>query len=67
MTSVTIGPTFHSTRFSILFYAQVDRNLWRFFVRDSDNSGASVGPHYRTKAELLGDLTRYATEYGLEA
>jgi hypothetical protein len=49
------------TRFSELSYCQHGRELWRFV---DNQSGATVGPHYRTKAELLSDLERYATLFG---
>ncbi len=52
------------TRFKELGYAKHAPNLWR--ILDSD-TGAAIGPHYRTKAELLADLERYAREYGLLA
>lgn len=55
--------TLHRTRFDGLFYAHVGRNLWRFFVVENDTEHA-VGPHYATRTELLGDLTRYAAFYG---
>ena len=51
----------HRTRFDILGYQQIDHDCWR--VMDlSDGRPSVVGPQYRTKAELLGDLTRYARE-----
>jgi hypothetical protein len=52
------------TRFPGLGYRKDSPNLWR--VVDT-SSGRSVGPQYRTKAELLADLARYAREnWGLE-
>lgn len=51
------------TRFPELGYAKMDENLWRIVDRDGD---APVGPHYRSKMELLCDLQRYAAEYGCE-
>ena len=36
---------------------------WRFVILEGDEQ-ATVGPYYRTRAELLADLTNYATEYG---
>jgi hypothetical protein len=57
-----------ATRFPTLFYANLGRSFWSFFVKDEgDTHYARVGPNYATKAELLGDLTRYARDYGLEA
>jgi hypothetical protein len=53
----TFGPI-QETRFSGLTYQrQID--CWRFMV-----DGQNVGPQYRTKAELLADLNRYAELYG---
>jgi hypothetical protein len=48
----------HKTRFAGMGYAKVG-NVWRFVV-DGD---AVVGPQYASKAELLADLPRYASEY----
>lgn len=48
------------TRFPELSYAKTG-NVWRFV----DNStGRVVGPSYRTKAELLADVERYAKLFG---
>jgi ribosome-interacting GTPase 1 len=59
--------TYNTTRFPTLFYANPGRKFWSFFVKnEGDTHYAQVGPQYSTKAELLGDLTRYAIEYGLE-
>lgn len=56
--------TFHHTRFAELKYAQISRQEWSFFATDTESR---VGPIYRTKAELLADLTRYAKEsWGVE-
>ncbi|UGY15181.1 hypothetical protein HAP48_0042765 [Bradyrhizobium septentrionale] len=49
------------TRFPELAYAQHAKDLWRIIATDTDQA---VGPHYRTKAELLADLDRYAKEFG---
>lgn len=49
------------TRFLELAYANHGRGLWRIIATDT---GQAIGPHYATKAELLADLNRYATEYG---
>ena len=48
------------TRFKELGYAKVGRE-WRIVDTETEST---VGPRYPTKAELLGDLHRYATEYG---
>lgn len=55
--------TIRPTRFATLGYRQDDTSLWRVYNMDGDTPHA-VGPHYRTKAELLADLERYANEYG---
>lgn len=52
-----------STRYAELCYEQQAKNLWRIVASED---GSSIGPHYRTKAELLGDLDRYAAEYGCD-
>jgi hypothetical protein len=52
----------HPTRFEELGYAKLAPGLWR--VVDTSAGDAVVGPHYRTRVELLTDLERYATEYG---
>lgn len=50
---------------SSLWFKQTGRGLWRFYVyTDERDCFSVVGPHYRTKAELLADLERYATDYG---
>ena len=52
------------TRYDALGYRCDGRGLWRIYdIMDTDSAGA-VGPFYRTKAELLADLDRYATEFG---
>ena len=53
----------HRTRFKGLGYIHQDKNLWRVVdLHDGINTNHVVGPHYRSKTELLGDLERYATE-----
>jgi hypothetical protein len=54
------------TRFHGIGYRQDGPTLWRFYDTDGDRP-AAVGPHYRTKAELLADCDRYCTEYGADA
>ena len=54
--------TTHKTRYDALGYEKHAHNLWRIVNIDGDGTTHAVGPHYRTKAELLGDLTRYASE-----
>ena len=50
------------TRFPELGYRNDGPGLWRFVDTET---GATIGPFYRTKAELLGDLHRFAADYGL--
>jgi len=53
-----------ATRFEELGYRQDGPNLWRIYdIMDPDSPGA-VGPHYKTKAELLADLEDYAAGFG---
>lgn len=52
------------TRFAELGYRKDARRVWRFVDRSTE---ASVGPHYPSRAELLADLDRYATEFGCAA
>lgn len=47
-----------------LGYRQDLPTLWRIYVRDAECQWAAVGPHYRTKSELLADLDRYARSWG---
>jgi hypothetical protein len=61
MPSIEINPIKpRATRFPELFYAPICPNLWRIL----DVDGAAIGPQYRSKAELLADLNRYAADYG---
>lgn len=53
-------PTRYDTKGAELFYEKVDRNLWRIFAKDDDGTFHAYGPQYKTKAELLADLHRYA-------
>lgn len=56
---------FHKTRFPELLFANLgEQHGWSFFASDTQSR---VGPIYRSKAELLADLTRYAREsWGLD-
>jgi hypothetical protein len=54
------------TRYPELGYRKDGRELWRIYATDG-HYYAAVGPHYRTRAELLGDLHRFATDYGCAA
>ena len=59
------------TRFDWLYYANIDKGCWQYVVidpQDPQKLQYQTGPHYASKAELLGDLTRFATtHYGYEA
>lgn len=52
--------TLRPTRYAELWYRQDGPGLWRFYSEDR----RAVGPQYKTKAELLADLERYAEVYG---
>jgi len=61
-----MNATIRPTRYPGLGYRQDDRQLWRFYATDDDpQRPAAVGPHYRTRRELLADCNRYARAYGL--
>jgi hypothetical protein len=63
LTMFKITPLY-STRYPELGYQQHGRGLWR--IIDCDGN-AAVGPQYHSKAELLADLSRYASEvFGLK-
>ena len=51
----------NTTRFPELSYERQSHGLWR--IVDSAD-GSAIGPQYRTKAELLADLPRFADNYG---
>jgi hypothetical protein len=56
----------YKTRYPELEYAKLDTGLWMLFAVDElDGTRSNVGRHYHSKIELLADLNRYATEYGL--
>jgi len=66
MPTTYCGLQLRPTRYAGLCYVQQDRTTWRFVsVHDCDSvaTPAVVGPQYRTKAELLADMDRYAREY----
>lgn len=48
------------TRYAELGFQHYGK-LWRIIDRQT---GSAVGPHYKTKSELLADLDRYAAVYG---
>ena len=51
----------HTTRYPELNYQLQGAGNWR--ILDS-STGAAVGPSYRTRAELLADLARFAEVFG---
>ncbi len=53
--------TVRPTRFIGLGYTKTF-DVWRFIDTET---GAAIGPIYRTKAELMGDLTVFAGARGL--
>jgi hypothetical protein len=48
-----------STRYPELQYEQHTRNLWRIIDAET---GAAIGPQYRTRVELLADLPAFYAE-----
>lgn len=52
----------YRTRYDILGFARIDRTTWMFISLEEPEDPRQVGPQYASKAELLADLTRYATE-----
>ncbi len=61
----------HPTRFPELSYVNDAPGLWRIVdaLGGLNASGflSRIGPHYRTKGELLADLARCASVYGCAA
>lgn len=53
------------TRYNGLGYIRVDSSTWQFVDTLEDND-AQIGAHYRSKAELLADVERFAQERGFE-
>jgi len=49
------------TRYAELAYEQHARDLWRII---DTSTGAAVGPQYKSRAELLADLRRFAGVFG---
>jgi hypothetical protein len=57
----------HSTQYAGLGYANTNPAgvaLWRVIDQHDKGREASVGPLYKSKAELLADLPRYAATWG---
>ena len=52
------------TRFKELGYQHIAAKLWR--ILDITDKPAAVGPHYTTRTELMGDLERFAREFGCD-
>ena len=57
-------PAVRPTRYVELGYRCDGPGLWRIYDVMDATSPAAVGPQYRTKAELLADLERYARDFG---
>jgi len=57
--SMTIRPT----RFDGLGYRQDGASLWRFY---DTATGCAIGAQYKTKAELLAELSTFAKERGFD-
>lgn len=55
-------PEIRPTRYQDLGYRQDGPQLWRIY--HTEEPVAAVGPFYASKAELMGDLDRYAREFG---
>lgn len=60
-------PDVRRTRFPELGYRCDGPGLWRIYDISDHDRAAAVGPQYRTRGELLADLDRYATEFGVNA
>jgi hypothetical protein len=59
--------TVHPTRFTGLGYVNHAKGLWRFVDLDHPNPYyCPIGPFYRTKADLLGDMTNFALSRGFD-
>lgn len=54
-------PEARPTRFRELGYRQDAPSCWRIVMYET---GAAVGPQYKTRAELLADLDRFASLFG---
>ncbi len=52
----------NKTRYPELGYEQIDKTTWRFVDL---STGKAIGPYYRNKTELLADLERFATQFGV--
>jgi hypothetical protein len=52
------------TRYAELGYRCDGPKLWRIYDQET---GCAVGPQYRSKAELFGDLDRFAGVFGAMA
>jgi len=52
------------TRYTELMYEQQATNLWRIIDVDGVDGQAAIGPRYKSRAELLADLDRFAREFG---
>jgi hypothetical protein len=52
-----------STKYRELGYTRLDSKTWQFVSLEDRRQ---VGRHYPTRASLLADLERYASEYGCD-
>ena len=63
-------PAYSPTRFQHIGLSRLERACWRWVALHWDGGGttpdspSAIGPQYRTKAEALADLERYARESG---
>ena len=57
----------YRTRFKELGFAKIGKD-WRMLDLGEDGTAepSPIGPYYQTRAELLGDLTLFASEFGAE-
>lgn len=56
-------PPVYRTRFKELGFTNVAAGLWRFVDLSTD---CHVGAHYRSKAELMANMERYAEVFGCD-
>jgi len=53
------------TRHTQIRLIRMEAGVWRFIAKDSGGDVNVSGPRYRTKAEALSDLTRFASWFGV--
>lgn len=65
-------PSYTATRFRYIGLSRIEAACWRWVSLDWEGGGTTpdspsvIGPHYRTKAEALNDLERYAISCGFD-